>query len=92
MKIIEKSKMPDGTKIQLEDWHDKNTKDYMDLYGYEIGAYPVATNSGCCGWVKSGEKFRISISYNKYANYNTHTYYYYSNNFTFFHCYTSHYC
>ena len=69
MKIIEKSKMPDGTLIQLEDWHDKNTKDYIDLYGYEIGAYPVAKNSGCCGWVKSGEKFRISISYNKYANY-----------------------
>mgnify|MGYP007105713496 CR=1 FL=1 len=69
MKIIEKSKMPDGTLIQLEDWHDKNTKDYNDLYGYVIGVYPVAKNSGRLGWVKSGERFRISISYNKFANY-----------------------
>lgn len=69
MKIIEKSKMPDGTEIQLEDWHGKNTKDYNDLYGYVIGVYPVAKNSGRLGWVKSGERFRISISYNKFANY-----------------------
>lgn len=69
MKIIEISAMPDGTEIQLEDWHDKNTKDYNDLYGYVIGVYPVAKNSGRFGWVKSGGKFRISISYNKYANY-----------------------
>ena len=69
MKIIEISAMPDGTEIQLEDWHDKNTKDYKDLYGYVIGVYPVAKNSGRLGWVKSGEKFRISISYNKFANY-----------------------
>lgn len=69
MKIIEILAMPDGTEIQLEDWHDKNTKDYKDLYGYVIGVYPVAKNSGRLGWVKSGEKFRISISYNKFANY-----------------------
>ena len=29
----------DGTVCQLEDWHDKNTKEMPDLYGYTIAAY-----------------------------------------------------
>ena len=41
-KIIEKAVMPDGTKIQFEDWRSENTKENPDLYGFQIGAYPIA--------------------------------------------------
>lgn len=68
MKIIEKAVMPDGTKIQLEDWSEKNTIEYPDLYGWEIGAYPI--RKGYCKWFgKPGECFRLTISQNKYQNY-----------------------
>ena len=68
MKIIERAVMPNGTKIQLEDWSDKNTKEYPDLYGLEICAYPV--RKGYCKWFeKPGERFRLTISQNKYQNY-----------------------
>lgn len=69
MKIIERATMPDGTEIQLEDWSDKNTEDFPDLYGLTIGAYPIAKNTGKYGWVRSGESFRIHISQNKYTGY-----------------------
>lgn len=41
-KIIDKTVLSDGTKIQLEDWHSENSEKYPDLYGYMIGAYPKA--------------------------------------------------
>lgn len=41
-KIIDKAVLSDGTKIQLEDWHSENTKAFPNLYGYMIGAYPIA--------------------------------------------------
>lgn len=41
-KIIDSAVLPDGTKIQLEDWHSENTKAYPDLHGYTIGAYQIA--------------------------------------------------
>ena len=69
MKIIERTIMPDGTKIQLEDWSVFNTEDLPDLYGLSISAYPIAKNTGKYGWIRSGETFRISISQNKYQNY-----------------------
>lgn len=68
-KIIDKAVLADKTEIQLEDWHDKNTKDYPNLYGYTIGIYPIARNIGKWGWIKSGETFRLSIGRNEYANY-----------------------
>ena len=49
MKVIERTTMPDGTKIQLEDWSDKNTKEFPDLYGLQIGAYPI--RKGYCKWL-----------------------------------------
>ena len=67
MKIIERAIMPDGTEIQLEDWSDKNTKEFPDLYGLMIGVYPIAKNTGKYGWIQSGEPYRISISENKYT-------------------------
>lgn len=50
MKILEKSTMPNGAGIQLEDWDGK----------LAIGAYPAAKNG--VGFVKYGEKFRLTIS------------------------------
>ena len=58
-KIIDKAVLSDGTKIQLEDWHDKNT----------IGAYPIAKNTNKWGLIRKGESFRLGISQNKYRNY-----------------------
>jgi len=58
MKIIEYATMPDGTEIQLEDWADKNTEQFPDLYGLMIGAYPIAKNTGKYGWIQSGEPYK----------------------------------
>lgn len=68
-KIIDSAVLPDGTKIQLEDWHSENTKAFPNLYGYMIGAYPIAKNTGKWGWVRAGETFRLSIGRNEYAKY-----------------------
>lgn len=57
MKILEKSAMPNGTEIQLEDWDGK----------LSIGAYPIAKNG--YGFVKYGDLFRLTISENQYAGY-----------------------
>ena len=68
-KIIDYAILSDGTKIQLEDWHSKNSEKYPDLYGYMIGAYPKAKNTGKWGWVRTGETFRLSIGRNEYEKY-----------------------
>lgn len=64
-KIIDKAILPDGTKIQLEDWHSENSEKYPDLYGYMIGAYPVAKNTDKWGLIKTGRTFRLSIARNE---------------------------
>ena len=69
MKIIERATMPDGTEILLEDWSDKNTEQFPDLYGLTIGAYPIAKNTGKYGWIRSGKTFRLHIPQNKYTGY-----------------------
>lgn len=69
MKIIEKATTPDGVEIQLEDWSEHNTNAFPDLYGLQIGAYPIARNTSDSGWIRSGEKFRLTIAQNKYMNY-----------------------
>lgn len=69
MKIIEMATMPDGTHIQLEDWSEHNSNEYPDLYGFTIGAYPIAKNTGKYGWVQGGKTFRLSISHNKFMEY-----------------------
>lgn len=69
MKVIERATMPDGAEIYLEDWSDKNTEQFPDLYGLTIVAYPIAKNTGKYGWIRSGESFRIHISQNKYTGY-----------------------
>lgn len=42
MKIIERCVLFDGAEIQLEDWSEQNTEKYLHLYGFTVGAYPVA--------------------------------------------------
>ena len=69
MKVVDKAVMADGTKIQLEDWHENNTSDFPTLHGYTIGAYPVAQNTSRDGWVRSGQPFRLEISRNEYNGY-----------------------
>lgn len=69
MKVIDKSVMPDGTEIQLEDWSEHNSAEYPDLYGFTIGAYPIAKNTGRYRWVRGGERFRLTIAHNSYAGY-----------------------
>lgn len=61
MKIISKGRMPNGVKIQLEDWSEDT--------GLMIGAYPIALATSKYEWVRAGELFRLSISENKYAGY-----------------------
>ena len=42
MKVLERATMPDGTKIQIEDWsEDYSFHSFADL----VAAYPVARNS-----------------------------------------------
>lgn len=67
MKVIEYATMPNGTEIVLEDWTENNSSEYPNLYGYAIGAFPIAKNTG--RYVKGGEKFRLDISMNPYVGY-----------------------
>lgn len=69
MKIIRKDIMPNGTKIQLEDWSEHNTPGHPDLYGLSIAAYPTAVQSGKYGFTLSGSKFRLEMPMNRYRGY-----------------------
>ena len=69
MKVIDRAVMPNGTKIQLEDWSEYNSAEYPTLYGYEIGAYPEAQRTSKGHMIHGGERFRLSISQNLYAGY-----------------------
>lgn len=68
MKVLEKFIMPHGVQVQLEDWHENNTPEYPDLYGFTIAAYPIALRGGKY-WIKAGEKFRLDIGHNSYSGY-----------------------
>lgn len=69
MKILDKFVCKNGTVIQLEDWSEHNSPEYPELYGLCIAAYPIARNTGKYGLIREGERFRLHIPYNKYANY-----------------------
>ena len=59
MVVIERSFMPDGTKIQIEDWRE----DYPDIVNtISIAAYPKAKNTGKYQWTRKGEPFRLELS------------------------------
>lgn len=69
MKVLEKFTMPNGVQVQLEDWHEHNTPEYPNLYGYTIGAYPIALRTGKYRWVEAGRSFRLGIDHNPYRGY-----------------------
>lgn len=59
--IIERGIMPDGTKVQREDWSA-----VYDCFAFcsTIAAYPIAKESGDgCFSPKRGETFRIAIDF-----------------------------
>lgn len=62
MKILEKGIIPDGTKIQIEEWNE----DYSFMsYGSTIGAYPTSqVNCGGTWSPKRGETFRFQLDFN----------------------------
>ena len=56
-KILRKAEMPDGTKIQTEDW-----KEVYNEKTIWIGAYPKAKFGGRYGWIEKGKIFRLTIN------------------------------
>ena len=42
MKVIDRAVISDGTEIQLEDWSESNTEEFLNLYGLTIAVYSVA--------------------------------------------------
>lgn len=57
MTVIQRSKMPDGTDIQIEDWK----KDYDFIKTLFISAYPIARESNDF-MIKRNNKFRLELS------------------------------
>jgi hypothetical protein len=56
-KIVSRNTMPDGTKIQIEDWKEV----YPDIEKtVMIAVYPIAKNDSY--WIRKGESFRLQIS------------------------------
>lgn len=71
MKILEKTTTPTGIKIVLEDWSDKNTKEFSNLYGLQIHAYPIQKRFGKWqrGYYEPNSRFLILIAMNQYVGY-----------------------
>lgn len=60
VKILKKDIMPDGTKIQLEDW----SEDYSCFDTLHIAAYPIlkrVPQSRKFYWAMPGDRFRVEI-------------------------------
>lgn len=58
-KILEKAQMPDGTKIQIEDW----TEIYPGIYELPmIAAYPRSKRDAM--WWRRGDTFRLALDQN----------------------------
>lgn len=58
MEVIKKSKMPDGTFIQIENWR----KEYSHIKTLGIAVYPIATNNSNAGFIEKNEKFRLELT------------------------------
>lgn len=71
MIILECATMPNGTEIQLEDWSNKNTKEFPDFYGLQIHAYPIQEKFGKYqkGYHEPNSKFLLLIAMNQYTGY-----------------------
>ena len=58
MKVIKKSKMPDETLIQLEDWR----KDYGHVKTLIIAIYLMSKNYSKSGFIEKNERFRLELT------------------------------
>lgn len=58
MEIIKKSKMPDGTFMQIENWG----KEYSYIKVLEIAVYPMAKNNSESGFIRKNETFRLELT------------------------------
>ena len=59
MRVLERTIMPDGTSIQIENWMEDYPQAFNTL---TIAAYPLAKRQGRYGWVRVNEKFRLNLS------------------------------
>lgn len=57
MKVIKRSKMPNGIGIQIEDWREN----YSFIKTLEIACYPKAKNTSKSGWIQANKKFRLKL-------------------------------
>lgn len=66
MKVIEKSTMPNGTEIQIEDW--SQNYDFMPYAG-TVAAYPIARESGDGTFSpQRGKPFRLAFDFKTTEN------------------------
>lgn len=60
MKVILKSQMPDGTRIQINDW----SEDYSCFAeSSEISTYPIAKMTSKDGFIREGRSFRCGFNF-----------------------------
>lgn len=62
MKVLQKGTLPDGTKIQIEDW----SQTYANMpYAGTVATYPTATQSGDQNRFEPqrGDKFRLAFDF-----------------------------
>lgn len=57
MTVLERTKMPDGTEIQLENWKEDLPHIFDTL---SIGAYPKAKRGRY--WIREDEPFRLDLA------------------------------
>lgn len=69
MKVLERATMPNGVKIQLEDWSENNTKEHPTLFGLTIGAYPTAKREFRHTWGRPPAEFRLTIAMSSHWGY-----------------------
>jgi len=64
MKVLEKGIMPDGTNIQIEEWHENYS--FMP-YGSTLASYPKSKVSHEGAFAPKGnEKYRFSFNFKSY--------------------------
>ena len=63
MKVISRGHMPDGTRVQIENWAKVDDKHPLSSppTEYVLGLYPVAKRNSPNGWIKAGDEFRVTI-------------------------------
>jgi hypothetical protein len=61
MKVLQKGIMPDGTHIQIEEWHE--SYDFIP-YGSTMASYPISNRTKPGAFApKAGEQYRFSFDF-----------------------------